>query len=128
MRLRVALEDAYRIHMRGRSSRTTISSKFRRLPIYDIPERSYIQNIGDSFLRDEEDFMRIIAVRGDDEPRRPARRLPGGGEPHGPQQTPVVHVLRLLESRAHALDIQALKFYQKSDESTHIFNVKPSCT
>ena len=34
--------------------------------VYEIPQRSYVQNISDAFLRDEDDFSRIIsAIRGE---------------------------------------------------------------
>ena len=96
--------------------------------VYEIPQRSYVQNISDAFLRDEDDFSRIIsAIRGEYESTDDQK-----GSFRAAAESLMIRSKRSLtdfdkywEKQVLTLDIQALKFYSReSNEAAHIFNVK----
>ena len=128
--LRARLKEKHNIEMpwsfKRHSSAIKIPDNFQ---VYEIPQRMYIQNIGDGFLRDEDDFSRIVsAIRGEYEGSTDDER----GAFRAAAESLMVRSKRPLNEfhtywnkQVLALDIQALKFYSReSDEGKHIFSVK----
>ena len=97
--------------------------------VYDIPQRSYIQNISDDFLRDEEDFTRMISgLRGEYEATDQNRK----GAFRAAAESLTIRSKRPQESFSSYwekpilnMNAEVLKFYSReSNEKQHIFNVK----
>ena len=97
--------------------------------VYDIPQRSYIQNINDDFLRDEEDFTRMIGgLRGEYEAVGDDQK----GAFRAAAESLLIRSKRPLEEfpaywakPVLNLNAEILKFYSReSNEDQHIFNIK----
>ena len=97
--------------------------------VYDVPQSSYLANVKDAYLRDEDDFARIVsAVRveyeGAPDSRRGAYRA-AAESLLVRSKRPLSAVSRYWDAPMLGLDGQVLKYYSReSDEEQHIFNVK----
>ena len=124
------LKEKYKIRMpwafKPQSTAIKVPSDFQ---VYDIPQQSYIQNISDSYLRNEADFSRMISgLRGEYDMSGNDRR----GAYRAAAESLTIRSKRSLDSfslywdnPALGLSAEVLKYYSReSNGEVHLFNAK----
>ena len=128
--LKELLMEKHKIHMPWTfKPHSTVIQMPDDFQVYDIPQRSYVQNISDDFLRSEEDFSRMISgLRGEYESVGSDKK----GAYRAAAESLTIRSKRPLDVFASYwdrpvlnLNAEVLKYYaRESNEKQHIFNVK----